>query len=115
MFQYWELPIRRMPYLPLVRLLYVISDLIVIKNGLIQWYHRQLMEVAEHRYKFKININSSSSLIISSDNKVHSNEIKPKFIFNEFEIRFNISHYFSGKTFDKFKNRNILIIIIIFI
>jgi hypothetical protein len=39
-----------MPQLPLIRLLQSHGDLLVEKNGLIQWNHRQLSEEAARRY-----------------------------------------------------------------
>ncbi|KAJ3105630.1 hypothetical protein HDU97_007837 [Phlyctochytrium planicorne] len=52
-FSYWTPPIRRMPRLPLCRIILALGAFIVRKNagGLIQWYHRQFWERAEERWR----------------------------------------------------------------
>eukprot|EP01038_Epipyxis_sp_PR26KG_P009821 gene9821-13214_t len=51
-FQYSAPHIRRLPMHVLIRVLRAIEGLIVFKdNGKVSWYHRQLKETAEERYK----------------------------------------------------------------
>ncbi|KAI8848059.1 hypothetical protein BC829DRAFT_433519 [Chytridium lagenaria] len=50
-FKYWTPPFRRIPRLPVSRAIQSLGDFVVLRNGRLQFYHRQFWECAAGRLK----------------------------------------------------------------